>query len=69
MFFSDECDSPGWAFLRILFLGGMWYGAYQKGRQDTIREVETIAMQLDIEDLRRKLAEQNRVNERNRLSV
>lgn len=64
--FYDDNDSPGWAFLRIVFLGSMWFAAYQKGKSDAVHEIKHDVMEFEIADLRKKLAEQNRLNAMNR---
>jgi hypothetical protein len=62
-------DSAGMFLLKMALFGGAWFFGYQKGKADTIHEVRHICMEHEMEELRAKLAEQNRINEMNRKFV
>ena len=58
-----EDSSPGWAFLDIFLFALTWFAGYNNGVNTTKREYEDKAMKDEIQMLREKLAEQNRINE------
>lgn len=62
-------DSVGMSLLRMALFGGAWFFGYKKGQADTIHEVRHICMENEMEELRRKLDEQNRINEMNRIKL
>jgi hypothetical protein len=64
--YHDYDEHPIAALIRIIFLGGLFYGFYQKGRQDTIDEIRILSLEEIVYDLRNKLSEQNRINALNR---
>ena len=61
--------SPGWAFFDLIIMGLFGYGMYKQGQKDTLDKVEKICMQSQIDELRLKLADQNRINEQVRKTM
>jgi hypothetical protein len=61
--------SPGWAFFDLIIMGLFGYGMYKQGEKDTLDKVEKICIHHEMDELRRKLAEQNRMNEQIRKTL
>ncbi len=55
--------------LKLVVLGGLWYVGYRKGMYDAAVAVEKECNRIDIEELRRKLAEQEHINQMNRMKI
>jgi hypothetical protein len=65
--YYDNNESPGWAIFRLGVLGLMSFLSYQKGKADAYDEIKEVCILSEIDELRNKLKEQNRINELNRL--